>query len=122
MDLWKEMLLPLTSIRMPASGDVTMNYSPWTNWGWSDYEAGDPETENEIFANVALPGKQLGKLTDAVMALIELAEKKDPRLAKGKSERAVAIWNSGSWPTRLRPRKKNLWGLRNVMPRSRFTV
>lgn len=91
MDLWSKMLSPWMNIRLPASGDVTMNYSPWTNWGWSTSEAGDPEMENEIFTNVALPGKQLGKLTEAVRALIELAEEATPGLAVGESERAVAI-------------------------------
>ena len=66
MDLWSQMLTPLMSLRMPCSGDVLMNYSPWTNWGWSDFDAGNPDMEQDIFTHVALPGKQLGggKLKD----------------------------------------------------------
>ena len=70
---WSPMWLPWMTIRLPASGDVAMNYNPWTNWGVSSYEAGDPELEREIFTSVALPGKQLGKVTEAVQALVDIA-------------------------------------------------
>jgi hypothetical protein len=110
MDLWSKMLSPWMNIRLPASGDVTMNYSPWTNWGWSDYEAGDPEMENEIFTNVALPGKQLGKLTDAVMALIEIAEKSSPGLEASKSEQAAAFQELKGLADRIASRKEELLG------------
>ena len=90
MDSWSKML-PWMNVRMPASGDVFMNYNPWTNWGWSASDAGDPDIENEVFANVALPGKQLGKLTEAVLALIDFAEKADPEVGKGESEQTRAI-------------------------------
>lgn len=90
MEFWSKMM-PWMNVRLPASGDVFMNYNPWTNWGWSASDAGDPEIENEIFANVALPGRQLGKLTEAVLALIDLAEQANPELRKGQSDQAIAI-------------------------------
>lgn len=83
METWTPMLAPWMNIRLPASGDVCMNYNPWTNWGLSIHDAGDPEIEREIFTTVALPGRQLGRLNDAVMALIELMQ--DEKLEYGKA-------------------------------------
>ena len=110
MDLWSQMLLPLMSIRLPASGDVRMNYNPWTNWGWSSNDAGDPEIESEIFANIALPGKQLGKLTDAVMTLIELTREAHPEFYREDSERAATISDVEDLAERILARKKILQG------------
>ena len=74
------MLSPMMNIRLPASGDVNMDYRPWTNWGEASPDAGSPKIEEEIFRNVALPGKQLGRLIDAVNALIEIATSDHPDL------------------------------------------
>lgn len=106
MNPWLQMLSPWMSIRLPASGDVKMNYSPWTNWGWSASGAGDPEIEHELFTTVALPGKQLGKLTEAVMSLIELADETHPGLDAGGSERAVAIREFKELAAKIQIRKK----------------
>jgi len=110
MDLWSQMLLPLMSIRLPASGDVSMNYNPWTNWGWSAYDAGDPDTEDEIFTNVALPGKQLGRLNDAVTALIDLAEETHPNLEEEHPERAEAFRKFKELAYKILNRKEALDG------------
>ena len=91
MNPWLQMLSPSTSIRLPASGDVRMDYSPWTNWGWSASGAGNPAIEHEIFTTVALPGRQLGKLTDVVTTLLEFAEQSHPGLAEGDSKRAIDV-------------------------------
>ena len=93
MDSWFRMLSPALSFRLPASGDVSMDYSPWTNWGISRSRAtaGDPAIEAEVFAAVALPGKQLGKLTDATLALAELVKTVQPDILAQHPEQAAAI-------------------------------
>jgi hypothetical protein len=72
------MFSPRMSFRLPASDDMWMDYKPWTNWGAVSARAGSPQIEEEIFRDVALPGKQLGKLTDAVSALIEIVKSEHP--------------------------------------------
>ena len=109
-DPWSRMLMPWMNIRMPASGDVLMNYNPWTNWGWSNYDAGNPEFEHEIFTKVALPGKQLGKLTAAVSTLIDLFEAVHPGLEEGPSEEAVAIREFKELAEQIADRKAELEG------------
>ena len=110
MNYWPQMLSPWMSIRLPGSGDVFMNYNAWTNWGWSDYEAGDPDIEHEIFTTVALPGKQLGRLTDAVLSLIELARKAHPKLDQGESEHALAFREFKELADRILITKRRLQG------------
>ncbi len=53
MDSWLKMFSPLLNVRMPAAGDVQMDYSPWTNWGWYSPRAGDPQMEDAIYRHVA---------------------------------------------------------------------
>ncbi len=110
MDLWSRMLLPWLSIRLPASGDVLMNYNPWTNWGLSNYDAGNPEMEQEIFANVALPGKQLGKLSEAVKALIALAQEAHPELATEDLQQPAAFREFLELADKISLRKEELKG------------
>lgn len=76
MDSWFRMFSPAMSFRLPASGDVSMDYRPLTNWGLfrPKRQAGNPEIEAEVYSEVALPGKQLGKLTEATLALADLVE------------------------------------------------
>lgn len=85
------MISPFLSVRMPASGDVLMDYKPWTNWGVSSPEAGNPEIEAGVFRDVAMPGKQLGKLTEALNALIRIVEDAHPGVIKPGSEQYEAI-------------------------------
>jgi hypothetical protein len=66
-DLWMSALS-----RMPLSGDVTQAIAPLTNWFSPTVEmnfAGNRKIEGDVVANVASYGKQLGLLTDAVLAL-----------------------------------------------------
>ena len=51
----------------PLSGDVTQGISPEFSWEM----AGIPEVEYEVCTTVASYGTQLGKLSDAVLALAE---------------------------------------------------
>ena len=110
MNYWPQVLSPWMSIRLPGSGNVFMNYNPWTNWGWSDYEAGDPDIEHEIFTTVALPGKQLGRLTDAVLSLIELASEAHPELDQGESAHALAFREFKELADRILITKRKLQG------------
>lgn len=52
----------------PLSGDITQGIAPV----FGDIE-GIPEVEHEVVTSVASYGKQLGKLTEAVLALAEKA-------------------------------------------------
>jgi len=58
--------------RQPFGGDVSQAISPLTNWFSPTIEfdfAGDQHIEADIVANVASYGRQLGAITDAVLAL-----------------------------------------------------
>jgi hypothetical protein len=81
MDSWMRLFSPAVDWHLPASGDVTMDYKPRTNWGYLSTEAGSPEMEDELF-QVALPGKQLGRAIEAIVALTRLVEKAHPGFAK----------------------------------------
>lgn len=63
----------------PWSGDVIQNIAPRIN---SDDIAGVPEIEDRVVTDVASYGRQLGWLTEAVLALSEGAGSDDPRIAR----------------------------------------
>lgn len=63
----------------PLSGDIVQGISPSFSW---EIE-GIPEVEYEVVTTVASYGKQLGKLTEAVLALADKVE------LKGKEVEAV---------------------------------
>jgi ABC-type transporter Mla subunit MlaD len=59
-------------LKMPGSGDVWQKVTNVTDWFSPKVEmnfAGDPQIEQDVNANVASYGKQLGVLTEAVIAL-----------------------------------------------------
>jgi hypothetical protein len=59
-------------MKLPLSGDVTQDISPVTSWFPTNIDidvVGDRAIEAEIAGNIATNGKQLGRLTDAVLAL-----------------------------------------------------
>jgi hypothetical protein len=68
--------------RLPLSGNVTQSINPWT-WtfnpvgsqvGLVNIELGqssDPAVEEEVLSDVASYGKQLGRIEDALMVLLE---------------------------------------------------
>jgi hypothetical protein len=101
-------LSPLLSVRLPASGDMWMDYKPWTNWGVSSTKAGSPQIESGVFFDVALPGKQLGKLTDAVTALITIAKELQPDAIARHPERAKAIEELLKMSSNIDLKKKEL--------------
>ncbi len=53
--------------------------------------AGNPEIEAEVFWGVAMPGKQLGKLAEATLALATLVESVDKDVLKKHPDEAKAI-------------------------------
>lgn len=56
----------------PFSGAVTQDIAPRTDWFSREIEpdAGDAEIEREVFHEVASYGKQLGILTDSLLAVV----------------------------------------------------
>ncbi len=91
MDSWLKMFSPLLDVRMPAAGDVQMDYSPWTNWGWYSPRAGNPQMEDAIYRHVARPGKQLGKIIDAIQALKKFVADLPPELCQLSVEQQDAF-------------------------------
>ena len=62
----------LNLFRAPLSGDVNQDYAPITSWWSPQFEfnfAGDQRVEADVVRGVASYGRQLGALTDAVLAL-----------------------------------------------------
>jgi hypothetical protein len=63
--------------KLPLSGDVNQWINPITSW-WSGNqisvnlgESGSPEAEAEILRRVGSYGRQLGKITDAMIVLLK---------------------------------------------------
>ena len=62
--------------KLPLSGDVNQWISPITSWFSGNQisvnlgEAGSPETEAEILRRVGSYGRQLGKITEAMIVLM----------------------------------------------------
>lgn len=80
MDSWFRMvssgLSKPIAINFPGSGSIGgFNYQPYTTWEAPSLYRGNIGVEQAVYNTVASPGKQLGKLTDAVIALADLMEK-----------------------------------------------
>lgn len=77
VDSWFQMLgsgfgKPL-AINFPGSGSIGgFTYQPNTVWEAPSLYRGNFSLEQSIYGNVASPGKQLGKLTDAVLLIAEV--------------------------------------------------
>jgi|SRR5690606_6213036 len=70
MNPWMPWLSAMT--KLPFGGDVAQAISPYTNWFSPTIEldfAGDRRIEADVVANVASYGKQLGIVTEAILAL-----------------------------------------------------
>jgi hypothetical protein len=84
--------------RLPLSGNVTQSINPWS-WmfnpvgsqvGLVNIELGqssDPAAEEEILSDVASYGKQLGRIEDALLVLLEHFHPE--RKLTAKEQRAV---------------------------------
>jgi hypothetical protein len=76
----KESAMP--SFRLPLSGNVTQSINPWTmlfnpvgsQVGLVNIELGQstqPEVEEEVLTDVASYGKQIGRIEDALVVLLD---------------------------------------------------
>jgi hypothetical protein len=63
------------SIHFPWSGGVMQHIDPELNWfsRWITPGAGNPGVEEKAFTEVASYGKQLGLITDVLLALVQQA-------------------------------------------------
>ncbi|MCB0873026.1 MAG: hypothetical protein KDC36_06570 [Thermoleophilia bacterium] len=68
-DPWFNLVLP--SIRFPGSGDLGFNYQPNTAWEAPSLFRGDARVEQRVYSEVATPGRQLGRLSDALLSMAE---------------------------------------------------
>jgi hypothetical protein len=66
----------MSIFKLPLSGDVAQWINPITSW-WSGNkisidlgESGSPEAEAEILRRIGTYGRQLGKITDAMIVLL----------------------------------------------------
>ena len=72
----------MTTFRMPLSGNVTQSILPWT-WMFNPVgsqiglvnidlgESSAPAVEEEVLEDVASYGKQLGRIEDALLVLLD---------------------------------------------------
>jgi hypothetical protein len=70
--------------RFPFSGDVNQQIAPETDWFFGNInpKVGDGEIEKEVFLKIASYGKQLGKITAVLLALVEEIKKNKPDVLK----------------------------------------
>lgn len=68
---WNWLFSP--KLYFPLSGDSIQSIAPETHWLFDSIkpEAGDGRVEREVFENVASYGKQLGWLTELIIALAD---------------------------------------------------
>lgn len=91
MNPWMPWLSAMT--KLPFGGDVTQAIAPYTNWFSPTIEldfAGDRRIEADVVANVASYGKQLGILTEAVLALAGDARSPEVERLRDVAERVEA--------------------------------
>ena len=73
--------IPASLFKFPLSGDVTQAINPWTWWlrmmsqiGFINInmtKSSDPQMERQIIENVAGYGKQLGRIIEALDAMVD---------------------------------------------------
>lgn len=68
------------NIRFPASGNLDFGYAPYTEWEAPSLVRGDERVEHMVYKGVAGPGKQLGKIIDAVLEIAEQAKAEGPAI------------------------------------------
>ncbi len=81
-DAWLRLWSP--TINMPGSGSIGgFNYHPYTTW--EAPFSGNQAVEQGVYREVASPGRQLGKLTDAVLELADALAKSNAEIANSES-------------------------------------
>lgn len=82
----------MPTFKLPLSGDVTQTINPWTwffnptgsQFGLVNISLGkssNPDVEQEVLDDVASYGKQLGRLGDALLVLVDHFHPKTPLTA-----------------------------------------
>ncbi|HUL05090.1 MAG TPA: hypothetical protein VLV76_02085 [Candidatus Acidoferrum sp.] len=90
----------MPDVRMPLSGDVSQLINPFllffraigSQFGLVNVNLGrsaDPEMEQRILEEVGSYGRQIGRIGDALRALIEQAERTAPELAADPAIKAL---------------------------------
>ena len=79
IDSWFNMLSAAAgkpiAVNLPGSGSIGgFSYQPYTTWEAPSLYRGNVALEQSIYTGVASPGKQLGKLTDVVLALATILQ------------------------------------------------
>ena len=89
----------MPTFKLPLSGDVTQTINPWTwmfnpvgsQFGLVNISLGkssNPDVEQEVLEDVASYGKQLGRLGDALLVLVDHFHPKEK--LKPDEEKAIA--------------------------------
>ena len=83
-DAWLRLWSP--TINMPGSGSIgRFNYHPYTTWGAPTLISGNEAVEQVVYHDIATPGRQLGRLTEVVLELVEELGKLDSRIAESEN-------------------------------------
>ena len=108
----------------PLSGDVNQDIAPLTNWFSPQVAlnfAGDRRVERDVVAEVASYGRQLGILTDAVLAVA--GENNEPAVTRLRQTRdAVEVVKARHQRSALRRAEEALAHLRHADPESFKTL
>jgi hypothetical protein len=82
---------PASSIHFPGSGNIGgFTYQPYTVWEAPSLYRGNSTLEQSIYSEVASPGKQLGKLMDAVLDIAQILEQQLQGSTKVEELKALA--------------------------------
>jgi hypothetical protein len=87
-------MAPWLGLGLPGSGDVWQKVTNVTDWFSPKLTvnyAGDPRIEEDVTSNVASYGKQLGLLTEAVLALAKPADAEAQAKFKDAVDRLTTI-------------------------------
>lgn len=83
-DAWLRLWSP--TINLPGSGGIgKFNYHPYTTWTAPTLFSGNEAVEQVVYRDVASPGRQLGKLTDVVLELVDELTQRDSKIAESEN-------------------------------------
>lgn len=79
-DAWLRFFSP--TFNLPGSGSIgRFSYHPYTTWEATALFRGDGQVEQQVYREVASPGRQLGRLTEVVLELAAALAKLDRDIA-----------------------------------------